>query len=137
MSLAACQKKKVETANPFFEEWTTPYGVPPFDRIRPEHFLPAFERGMSLHNAEIDAILTAFGIDRSVSRPGNPHDNAVVESTNHILKRELVAGRRFASEEELRAALFDWVNWYNNFRIHSTLGYMSPVEFREAGLILS
>ena len=79
----------------------------------------------------------ALGIDRSVSRPGNPHDNAVVESTNHILKRELVAGRRFASEEELRAALFDWVNWYNNFRIHSTLGYMSPVEFREAGLILS
>ena len=31
----------------------------------------------------------------------------------------------------------DRVNWYNNFRIHSTLGYMSPVEFREAGLILS
>lgn len=57
MSHAACQKKKVETANPFFEEWTTPYGVPPFDRIRPEHFLPAFERGMSLHNAEIDAIV--------------------------------------------------------------------------------
>ena len=57
MSLGACQKKKVETANPFFEEWTTPYGVPPFDRIRPEHFLPAFERGMSLHNAEIDAIV--------------------------------------------------------------------------------
>ena len=79
----------------------------------------------------------ALGIDRSVSRPGNPRDNAVVESTNHILKRELVAGGRFASEEELRAALFDWVNWYNNFRIHSTLGYMSPVEFREAGLILS
>lgn len=57
MSFSACQKKKVETANPFFEEWTTPYGVPPFDRIRPEHFLPAFERGMSLHNAEIDAIV--------------------------------------------------------------------------------
>ena len=95
------------------------------------------DRGARICNAEIDAILTAFGIDRSVSRPGNPHDNAVVESTNHILKRELVAGRRFASEEELRAALFDWVNWYNNFRIHSTLGYMSPVEFREAGLILS
>lgn len=95
------------------------------------------DRGAEFRDAEIDAILTAFGIDRSVSRPGNPHDNAVVESTNHILKRELVAGRRFASEEELRAALFDWVNWCNNFRIHSTLGYMSPVEFREAGLILS
>ena len=51
MSLSACHKEKAETPNPFFEEWTTPYGVPPFDRIRPEHFLPAFERGMSLHNA--------------------------------------------------------------------------------------
>lgn len=61
----------------------------------------------------------------------------MVESTNHILKRELVAGRRFGSEDELRGALFDWANWHDNFRIHSTLGYMSPVEFREAGLILS
>ena len=77
------------------------------------------------------------GIERSVSRLGNPHDNAVVESTNHILKREIVAGRRFGSEEGLRIALFDWANWYNNFRIHSTLGYMSTVELREAGLILS
>lgn len=34
---------------------------------------------------------------------------------------------------ELRAKLSDYVHWYNNFRIHSTLGYMSPVEFREAG----
>lgn len=34
---------------------------------------------------------------------------------------------------ELRAKLLDYVHWYNNFRIHSTLGYMSPVEFREAG----
>ena len=95
------------------------------------------DRGSEFCNAEVGAVLSAFGIERSVSRPGNPHDNAVVESTNHILKRELVRGRRFASEAELRAELFDWVNWYNNFRIHSTLGYMSPVEFREAGLILS
>ena len=42
--------------NPFFAEWETPYGVPPFDKIEPEHFLPAIERGMSLHEAEIDAI---------------------------------------------------------------------------------
>ena len=57
MTLPACKKERAEAPNPFFEEWTTPYGVPPFDRIRPEHFLPAFERGMSLHNAEIDAIV--------------------------------------------------------------------------------
>ena len=73
----------------------------------------------------------------SASGPGDPHDNAVAGSANHILKRELVAGGRFGSEEELRAALFDWANRHDDLRIHSTLGYMSPVEFREAGLILS
>ena len=44
--------------NPFFEsEWTTPYGVPPFDRIKFEHYKPAFEQGMSLHNEEIARIV--------------------------------------------------------------------------------
>lgn len=42
----------------------------------------------------------------------------------------------FGTTRELRAKLSDYVHWYNNFRIHSTLGYMSPVEFREAGLSL-
>jgi len=42
--------------NPFFESWATPFGVPPFDRIRPEHFAPAFDRGMNEQIAEIAAI---------------------------------------------------------------------------------
>jgi len=44
-------------SNPFFEEWTGPFGVPPFDRIRTEHFLPAYERALAEHEAEIDAIV--------------------------------------------------------------------------------
>lgn len=44
------------TETPFFETWTTPYGLPPFDRIRPEHFAPAFDRGMADHLVEIEAI---------------------------------------------------------------------------------
>src|SRR6516164_10378546 len=44
------------TGNPFFETWTTPFGIPPFDIIRPEHFPPAFDRGMAEHSAEIAAI---------------------------------------------------------------------------------
>ena len=95
------------------------------------------DRGAELCNAGIGALPTALGIERSVPRSGDPHDDAVVESTSRILKRELVAGGRFGSEEEPRAALLDWANRCDNFRIHSTLGYMSPVEFREAGLILS
>jgi peptidyl-dipeptidase Dcp len=42
--------------NPFFAAWATPFGVPPFDRIRPEHFAPAFDAAMRDHLAEIDAI---------------------------------------------------------------------------------
>ena len=95
------------------------------------------DRGSEFCNGDVDALLSAFGIERSVSCPGNPYDNAVVESTNRVLKRELVRGRAFPSEDRLRTELFDWVNWYNNCRLHSTLGYMTPAGFREAGLILS
>ena len=78
-------------------------------------------------------MLEAFGIERSLSAKGCPYDNAVDESTNRILKAELVHRETFGTTRELRAKLSDYVHWYNNFRIHLTLGYMSPVEFREAG----
>ncbi|MBF0648855.1 M3 family metallopeptidase [Dysgonomonas sp. GY75] len=46
-----------EAGNPFFSEFNTPNGVPPFDKIKAEHYLPAFEEGMKRHNAEIDSIV--------------------------------------------------------------------------------
>lgn len=46
-----------DTANPFFKTWTTPYGIPPFEEIKAEHYIPAFERGMEEQIAEIDAIV--------------------------------------------------------------------------------
>jgi peptidyl-dipeptidase Dcp len=45
--------------NPFFEAWTTPFGAPPFDRIAPEHFRPAYDRAISEHRAEVEAITRA------------------------------------------------------------------------------
>lgn len=66
----------------------------------------------------------------------HPCDNAVDGSTDGILKAELVHREAFGATRELRARLSDYVHRYDNFRIHSTLGYMSPVEFREAGLSL-
>ncbi|MDZ7342262.1 MAG: M3 family metallopeptidase [candidate division KSB1 bacterium] len=45
--------------NPFFTEWKTPYETPPFDRIKEEHYLPAFEEGMKQHQQEIEAIVTS------------------------------------------------------------------------------
>lgn len=73
---------------------------------------------------------------RSLSKKGRPCDNAVDESANKILKAEFAHRESFANTRELRVKLSDRVHWYNNFRIHSTLGYMSPVEFRKAGLAL-
>ena len=42
--------------NPFFEEWTTPLGVPPFDRIKAEHFVPAFKEAIARQRREVDGI---------------------------------------------------------------------------------
>lgn len=95
------------------------------------------DRGPGFCNGDAGALLSAFGVERPVPRPGNPCDNAVVESTDRVLERELVRGRALPSEDRLRTELFDWANRCNNCRLHSTLGYMTPAGFREAGLILS
>jgi hypothetical protein len=47
-------------ANPFFEAWATLFGVPPFDRVLPEHFPLAFDRGMAEHLAEVEAVAGAL-----------------------------------------------------------------------------
>ena len=60
MTQISCNKSENVAENPFFEPvWETPYGAPPFDRIKTEHYKPAFERGMSLHNEEIDQIVNS------------------------------------------------------------------------------
>lgn len=87
-------------------------------------------------NSGMDELLEAFGIRRPLSRKGNPYDNAVIESTNKILKRELIYRRASASLDQLSRELNSYVRCYNEERIHSTLGCMSPVEFRKAGLSL-
>lgn len=94
------------------------------------------DRGSEFANASIDEMLEAFGIERSLSKKGCPYDNAVIESANNCLKRGLVHRKSFPDTEHLRRRVNEWVWFYNNTRIHSSLGYMSPVEFREAGLSL-
>ena len=51
-------KNSSQTANPLLETWNTPFGVPPFDRIKAEHFKPAIEEGIRQHNAQIDSIVS-------------------------------------------------------------------------------
>ena len=94
------------------------------------------DRGGEFDNIAIDDMLEAFDIKRSFSKKGCPYDNAVDESTNKILKAEFIYKERFSTLYELQLKLNDYVHWYNHFRLHSKLGYMSPVEFRKAGLSL-
>ena len=72
--------------------------------------------------------LRILGITQSMSRKGNCYDNAFAESFFHSLKTELDK-ERFESVEEARKEIFDYVNWYNRDRLHSSLGYMSPIEY--------
>lgn len=62
------------------------------------------DRGSEFDNAEIDLMLEVFGIERSLSAKGCPYDNAVDESTNRILKAELVHRETFGTTRELRAS---------------------------------
>ena len=55
--LSACSTEKTEPMNPFLTEYTTPFGVPPFDLIKNKHFIPAFKEGMKLQQAEIEAVV--------------------------------------------------------------------------------
>jgi len=65
-----------------------------------------------------------------MSRKGNFWDNAVVESFFNSLKQEWLHHRRFATRNEARQSIFEYIEgFYNRHRLHSTLGYKSPIEY--------
>jgi transposase InsO family protein len=88
------------------------------------------DRGSEFKNKLIDDALTTFNIQRSLSMKGCPYDNAVAEATFKIVKTEFVKKHTFDSLEELTSKLHDYVHWYNHIRIHGTLGYLSPIEYK-------
>lgn len=86
------------------------------------------DRVSEFKNNLIDEALKTFGIQRSLSMKGCPYDNAVAESMFNIVKTEFTKQAHFMSLNQLE--LNDYVNWYNKIRIHGTLGYLSPLEYR-------
>lgn len=65
---------------------------------------------------------------------GCPYDNAVAEATFKIFKTEFVKRKRFDNLQDLQIRLARYINWFNNKRIHGTLGYLSPVEYKMQSL---
>ena len=71
----------------------------------------------------------------SMSRKGDCWDNAVVESFFGTLKQELVHRSEFETRNEAKSAIFEYIEvFYNRWRRHSYIGYMSPAEFEAAAL---
>jgi len=71
-----------------------------------------------------------IGIHRSMGSTGDCFDNAVAESFFATLEKDLLGRRSFATRQEARTAVFDYIEtFYNPIRLHSTLDYRSPVEY--------
>ena len=82
--------------------------------------------------ADYGARLDAFGFQRSMSRPGNPYDNAKAESFMKTLKTEEVNGRAYVDLDDARARIEAFIaEVYNIDRLHSALDYKSPVAFED------
>ena len=88
------------------------------------------DRGNEFKNKIINDVLDVFEIERSLSHKGCPYDNAVAEATYKIFKTEFAMNKTFDSLQQLRSELADYVHWFNHFRIHGSLGYLSPVQFK-------
>jgi transposase InsO family protein len=88
------------------------------------------DRGSQYAAGAYQDVLTVHGMACSMSRVGNCWDNAVAESFFATLKRELADDADWATRDEARTAVFEYIEvWYNQQRLHSSLGYLSPAAF--------
>jgi transposase InsO family protein len=88
------------------------------------------DQGVQYASGKFSRLLEKNGIHASMSRKGNCYDNAVVESFFNSLKQEWLHHRRFATRDEARQSIFEYIEcFYNRHRLHSTLGYRSPEEY--------
>jgi putative transposase len=88
------------------------------------------DRGVQYACDEYQGLLARHGIECSMSRRGNCYDNAVVESFFGTLKTELIHHHTYATRNQARLALFEYLEvFYNRKRRHSALDYRSPAEY--------
>lgn len=88
------------------------------------------DQGSQFTSGHFRTLLAQTGAILSNSRKGNPYDNALMESFYRTIKRELVQGAHFETPEQAQMEIFKYIElYYNPKRIHSSLGYVSPIQF--------
>jgi putative transposase len=102
-------------------------------RRRPEEGLIFHsDQGSQYCSREFQANLTRYGMKSSMSRKGNCWDNAPTESLWGSLKVGRLHGKRFETRRQAMDEVIDWLTFYNHRRLHSTLGYVSPMQFEDS-----
>jgi transposase InsO family protein len=89
------------------------------------------DQGSQYASADFQVTLRRYGIRGSMSRRGNCWDNAVTETLFGSLKVERLHGMHFETRRQAKDEVVDWMTFYNRRRMHSTLGYTSPMAFEE------
>jgi len=91
------------------------------------------DRGSQYASEAYRAKLESLGIKASMSRKGNCYDNAFAESFFATIKKELIYRNKFKTKEEAKKKIFEYIEvWYNRQRIHSSIGYKTPIQFEES-----
>jgi len=89
------------------------------------------DRGSQYASHEFSRVLQQYGITASMSRKGDCWDNAPSEALFASLKVERIHGQRFETIRQAKDETLAWLLWYNQTRMHSTLGYVSPIQFEQ------
>jgi putative transposase len=90
-----------------------------------------FVRGVEHASDDFSEVLKEHGITPSMSRKGNCWDNACSETLFGSLKVERLHGERFETIRQAKDEIIAWLLWYKRTRMHSTLNYVSPIEFEQ------